>query len=68
MSSWKPQYYEGCQEGLGCRFRLAMESATQKIAEAPFMYRVLQAPFRRHLLTKFRHPSLVGLHFVPLGT
>jgi hypothetical protein len=32
-------YYEECQEGLGRRFRLLVESAVQKIVESPFMYR-----------------------------
>lgn len=44
------RYYEDCQKGLGHRFRFVVESAVEKISEAPFMYRVLQAPFRRHLL------------------
>jgi plasmid stabilization system protein ParE len=46
-------YYEECQEGLGRRFRLLVESAVQKIVESPFMYRTLKAPFRRYLLPKF---------------
>ena len=46
-------YYEACQEGLGNRFRLAVESSVRKISEAPLMYRVVRAPFRRHLVAKF---------------
>jgi len=38
---------------LGRHFRLAVESAIQKIAETPFRYRMLHAPFRRCLLQKF---------------
>ncbi len=49
------QYYEDCQHGLGRRFRLAVEDATQKITEAPFRYRLLHAPFRRYLMTKFSY-------------
>lgn len=55
------QYYEDCQEGLGYRFRLAIESATQKIAEEPFIYRVLQAPFRRHLVAKFQYSIIYSI-------
>ena len=55
------QYYEGCQEGLGYRFRLDIESATQKIAKTPFMYRVLKAPFRRHLLAKFPYSIIYSI-------
>jgi toxin ParE1/3/4 len=47
------RYYEDCQQGLGHRFSLAVESAVQKISESPLMYRMLKAPFRRHLLPKF---------------
>ena len=47
------KYYEDCQHGLGNRFRLAIESATEKIQESPFRYRVLHAPFRRYLLQQF---------------
>lgn len=47
------KYYEKCQFNLGRRFRLAVDSAIEKIAEKPFCYRVLYAPFRRYLLQKF---------------
>ena len=47
------QYYEDCQPNLGRRFRLAVAAAIEKIAETPFGYRVLRAPFRRYLLQKF---------------
>jgi plasmid stabilization system protein ParE len=47
------KYYEDCQPNLGRRFRLAVDSAIEKIAETPFCYRVLHAPFRRYLLQKF---------------
>ena len=46
-------YYEDCQRGLGRRFRLAIESAIQKITETPFRYRLIHAPFRRYLMIKF---------------
>jgi plasmid stabilization system protein ParE len=46
-------YYEDCQAGLGRRFRIAVEAAVQSVAETPFRYRVLHAPFRRYLLTNF---------------
>jgi plasmid stabilization system protein ParE len=47
------QYYEDCQAGLGRRFRMTVEAAVKCIAETPFRYRVLHAPFRRYLLTNF---------------
>ncbi len=47
------QYYEESQRGLGRRYRLAVESAILHITETPFLYRMLQAPFRRYLLPKF---------------
>ena len=47
------QYYEDCQPGLGRRFRMNVEAAVQGIAETPFRYRVLHAPFRRYLLPNF---------------
>ena len=47
------KYYEDCQAGLGRRFRIAVEAAVQSVAETPFRYRVLHAPFRRYLLTNF---------------
>ena len=47
------RYYERCQIGLGRRFRHAVEASVEKIAAAPFMYRILHAPFRRCLLQKF---------------
>lgn len=47
------RYYEDCQPGLGRRFRLLVETAVQKIVESPFLYRIIKAPFRRHLLPKF---------------
>lgn len=47
------RYYEDCQAGLGHRFKMSVEVAVQSIAETPFRYRVLHAPFRRYLLPKF---------------
>jgi len=47
------KYYEDCQPNLGRHFRLAVDSAIKKIAETPFRYRVLHAPFRRYLIQKF---------------
>ena len=47
------KYYEDCQAGLGRRFRIAVEAAVQSVAETPFRYRALHAPFRRYLLTNF---------------
>ncbi len=47
------QYYEDCRHGLGHGFRIAVNSATEKIKESPFRYRTLHAPFRRYLLQKF---------------
>lgn len=47
------KFYEDCQSKLGHRFRLAVDSAIQNIAETPFRYRILHVPFRRYLLPKF---------------
>jgi toxin ParE1/3/4 len=55
------RYYEDCQHGLGRRFRLVVESAIQKISETPFLYRILQAPFRRHLLPKFPYSIIYSI-------
>ena len=55
------RYYEECQEGLGRRFRFAIESATKHISEATFLYRILKAPFRRYLLAKFPYSRLFTL-------
>ncbi len=46
-------YDERCQAGLGARFRVAIESATNQISNSPFVYRILQAPFRCYLIPKF---------------
>ncbi|BBO92083.1 type II toxin-antitoxin system RelE/ParE family toxin [Desulfosarcina ovata] len=54
-------YYEKCQEGLGRRFRLLVESAVQKIVESPFIYRTLKAPFRRYLLPKFPYSIIYSI-------
>ena len=55
------KYYEGCQTGLGRRFRYLVESATKKISEAPFIYRTLKAPFRRYLLPKFPYSIIYSI-------
>jgi len=55
------QYYDDCQHGLGRRFRFIVESSIKKIAEAPFMYRILQAPFRRFLLPKFPYAIMYSI-------
>lgn len=55
------QYYEDCQHGLGRRFRHVVEFAIQKIVETPFRYRVLKAPFRRHLLSKFPYSIIYSI-------
>ncbi len=55
------RYYEDCQPGLGRRFRLVVESAVQKVAEAPFRYRILHAPFRRYLLHKFPYAVMYSI-------
>ncbi|OQY12376.1 MAG: plasmid stabilization protein [Desulfobacteraceae bacterium 4572_187] len=55
------KYYEDCQHGLGRRFRLVVESAIQNIAEAPFRYRVLRAPFRLHLLSIFPYSIIYSI-------
>ena len=55
------RYYEDCQRGLGRRFRLLVESAVQKIVEAPFIYRILKAPYRRYLLPKFPYSIIYSI-------
>jgi toxin ParE1/3/4 len=47
------EYYEGCQAGLGLRFRLDIEAELGAIKAMPFLYRVFHAPFRRCLVPKF---------------
>jgi toxin ParE1/3/4 len=55
------QYYEDCLVGLGLRFRHVVEAAIQKTIEEPFRYRVLHAPFRRHLLPKFPYAIIYSI-------
>ncbi|PID76329.1 MAG: plasmid stabilization protein [Deltaproteobacteria bacterium] len=55
------QYYENCQAGLGSRFRVAIELATQKILSSPFTYRTLKAPFRRYLVPKFPYSIVYSI-------
>jgi plasmid stabilization system protein ParE len=55
------KYYEDCQRGLGRRFRLLVESAIQKIVEAPLIYRILKAPFRRYLIQKFPYSIVYAI-------
>lgn len=55
------QFYDDCQHGLGRRFRFVVEFSIKKIAEAPFMYRILHAPFRRFLLPNFHMRSCIPL-------
>jgi len=55
------KYYEDCQRGLGRRFRYLVESATKKISETPFIYRLLKAPFRRYLLPKFPYSIIYSI-------
>ncbi len=47
------EYYEECQNGLGRRFRTAVEMELGRIKTTPFRYRVLHEPFRRCLVPKF---------------
>ncbi len=64
------KYYENCQHGLGRRFRYFVESATKKISETPFIYRILKAPFRRYLLPKFPYSIIYSIepdHMCPFG-
>ena len=56
-------YYEECRVGLGRRFRDVVESAVQSISEAPFRYRVLQAPFRRCVLQKFPYAIIYRITY-----
>ena len=47
------EYYEECKNGLGRRFRTAVEMELGNIEIMPFRYRVLHTPFRRCLMPKF---------------
>ena len=67
------QYYEKCQEGLGRRFRIAIETAIQYVSEAPFLYRILNAPFRRYLLPIFPYSIIYSIepdhiHIIAVAT
>ena len=55
------EYYEECQEGLGRRFRLTVESAVNRICEVPFRFRVLHTPFRRCLLPTFPYSVIFSI-------
>ena len=55
------RYYEECQEGLGRRFRIAIETAVQHVSETPFLYRSVIPPFRRYLLPKFPYSILYSI-------
>ncbi len=55
------QYYEDCQKDLGRRFKESIELAVAKIAEAPFRYRVVRAPFRRYLIHKFPYGIMYSI-------
>ena len=55
------QYYEDCCVGLGLRFRCIVENAIRKTIEEPFRYRILHAPFRRHLLLKFPYAIIYSI-------
>jgi plasmid stabilization system protein ParE len=55
------EYYEGCQPGLGRRFREAVEAAFEQIGETPFRFRVYHDPFRRCLLKKFPHAVIYSI-------
>ncbi len=55
------QYYEDCKNGLGNRFRLAIETAIQNILSSPFTYRILKAPFRRYLVSGFPYSVIYSI-------
>ncbi len=55
------RYYESCQSGLGRHFRILVQSALQKVAETPFQYRLIHAPFRRYLLPKFPYAIIFSI-------
>jgi toxin ParE1/3/4 len=55
------RYYEEWQEGLGRRFRIAIETAVRHILKNPFLYRKLKAPFRRYLLHKFPYSLIFSI-------
>jgi hypothetical protein len=53
------RYYEKQKPGLGSRFRNMTEEGIQKVAENPFLFRVIQPPFRRYLLHIFPIRSFI---------
>jgi len=57
------EYYEECRKGLGRRFREAVETQLEQIRQMPFLYRVLQPPFRRCLVPTF--PYLIIFSIEP---
>ncbi len=55
------EYYEECQSGLGLRFRTAVEMELDGIETMPFRFRVLHAPFRRCLISKFPYAIIFSI-------
>jgi len=55
------EHYEECQEGLGLRFREAVETTANGIGAMPFRFRVLHAPFRRCLISKFPYSLIFSI-------
>ncbi len=55
------EYYEECQTGLGRRFRTAVEIEIGGIEAMPFRFRVLHAPFRRCLVSKFPYAIIFSI-------
>jgi plasmid stabilization system protein ParE len=54
-------YYADCQEGLESRFVAAIESALQRIDEAPERWRVFEEDVRRNLVHVFPYAILYSI-------
>ncbi|MFP4423319.1 MAG: type II toxin-antitoxin system RelE/ParE family toxin [Desulfococcaceae bacterium] len=55
------RYYESQKPGLGFRFRNMTEEGIKKVAENPFLFRVIQPPFRRYLLHIFPYSIIYSI-------
>ncbi len=56
------EYYEDCQEGLGKRFLVAVESAVHSLWLHPLQWRVLCGRFRRCMVSKFPYGIIYSVN------
>ena len=54
-------HYEECRQGLGRRFREAVETEIEHISRTPFRFRMLHPPFRRCLVPKFPYSIVFSI-------